>query len=117
MARRVLPKPLTSRPAFEDDHGLRWANRGCARARSAVERLKEVPGLSETAPQILLAEIGTDMRQLPTAGHLLSWAGSHTAPRRECRRGALDAHEKMRRMAEACTRSVCLGRHARRTLL
>ena len=43
--------------------------------RDAVERLKEVPGLSETSAQILLAEIGIDMRQFPTAGHLLSWAG------------------------------------------
>jgi hypothetical protein len=43
--------------------------------RDALERLKEVPGLSETSAQILIAEIGTDMRQFPTAGHLLSWAG------------------------------------------
>jgi transposase len=43
--------------------------------RDALERLKEVPGLSETSAQILLAEIGTDMRQFPTARHLLSWAG------------------------------------------
>ena len=43
--------------------------------RDAVERLKEVPGLSETSAQILIAEIGIDMRQFPTAGHLLSWAG------------------------------------------
>lgn len=43
--------------------------------RDIVERLKEVPGLSETSAQILLAEIGIDMRQFPTAGHLLSWAG------------------------------------------
>ena len=43
--------------------------------RDAIERLTEVPGLSETSAQILLAEIGTDMRQFPTAGHLLSWAG------------------------------------------
>jgi transposase len=43
--------------------------------RDIVERLKEVPGLSETSAQILIAEIGTDMRQFPTAGHLLSWAG------------------------------------------
>jgi transposase len=41
----------------------------------AIERLKEVPGLSETSAQILLAEIGSDMGQFPTAGHLLSWAG------------------------------------------
>jgi transposase len=43
--------------------------------RCAIERLKEIPGLSETSAQILLAEIGPDMSQFPTAGHLLSWAG------------------------------------------
>jgi len=43
--------------------------------RDAVERLKEAPGLSETSVQILIAEIGTDMRQFPTDGHLISWAG------------------------------------------
>jgi transposase len=43
--------------------------------RDAIERLKEIPGLSETSAQILIAEIGTDMNQFPTAGHLLSWAG------------------------------------------
>jgi len=43
--------------------------------RDAVERLKEAPGLSETSVQILIAEIGTDMGQFPTDGHLLSWAG------------------------------------------
>ncbi len=43
--------------------------------REIVERLKQVPGLSETSVEILIAEIGTDMRQFPTAGHLLSWAG------------------------------------------
>jgi transposase len=43
--------------------------------RDAFERLKQVPGLSEISAQILTAEIGTDMSQFPTAGHLLSWAG------------------------------------------
>jgi transposase len=43
--------------------------------RDTIERLKEIPGLSETSVQILLAEIGTDMAPFPTAGHLLSWAG------------------------------------------
>src|SRR5262249_45496750 len=40
-----------------------------------VERLKEVPGLGGTAIETVIAEIGTDMSQFPTAGHLLSWAG------------------------------------------
>ena len=43
--------------------------------RDTVERLKEVPGLGTTAAEILIAEIGVDMSQFPTAGHLLSWAG------------------------------------------
>jgi transposase len=40
-----------------------------------VERLKEVPGLGATATETVIAEIGTEMSQFPTAGHLLSWAG------------------------------------------
>ena len=43
--------------------------------RATVERLKEVPGLSETSAQIILAEIGLDMGPFPSADHLLSWAG------------------------------------------
>ncbi len=43
--------------------------------RDAIERLKDVPGLSETSIPVLIAEVGADMSQFPTAGHLLSWAG------------------------------------------
>jgi transposase len=43
--------------------------------RDLVERLKEVPGYSETSVAALLAEIGTNMKPFPTAGHLLSWVG------------------------------------------
>jgi len=40
----------------------------------AVERLDEIPGLGQTAVQLLIAELGTDMTRFPTAGHLVSWA-------------------------------------------
>ncbi|HRD76846.1 MAG TPA: IS110 family transposase [Hyphomicrobiaceae bacterium] len=43
--------------------------------RDSIERLKEIPGLSDTSAQILVAEIGLDMSLFPRAGHLLSWAG------------------------------------------
>jgi len=43
--------------------------------RDAIERLTDVPGLSETSIAVLLAEVGADVSQFPTAGHLLSWAG------------------------------------------
>src|SRR5215213_10977868 len=43
--------------------------------RDTVERLRQVPGLSTTAAEVLIAEIGLEMSRFPTAGHLLSWAG------------------------------------------
>lgn len=43
--------------------------------RDALNLLVTIPGISTTAAQVILAEIGTDMTQFPSAGHLLSWAG------------------------------------------
>jgi len=42
---------------------------------SARRRLLTIPGISATAAEVILAEIGTDMGQFPGAGHLCSWAG------------------------------------------
>jgi transposase len=42
--------------------------------RETIERLKEVPGLSDVSAPALVAEIGLDMTRFPTAGHLVSWA-------------------------------------------
>lgn len=41
----------------------------------AAERLTTIPGVSARVAEVVLAEIGTDMQQFPTAGHLASWAG------------------------------------------
>jgi transposase len=43
--------------------------------RDDIERLTAIPGVSTTAAQVILAEIGEDMSRFPTVGHLLSWAG------------------------------------------
>jgi transposase len=43
--------------------------------RHRVEQLTAIPGISETAAHVLLAEIGTDMSVFASSGHLLSWAG------------------------------------------
>jgi transposase len=40
----------------------------------AVNRLDEVPGIGVKAAQVLIAEVGLDMGQFPTAAHLVSWA-------------------------------------------
>jgi transposase len=41
----------------------------------AVQRLATIPGIDERAAENILAEIGTDMEQFPTDGHLASWTG------------------------------------------
>ena len=51
----------------EPEKPLGWAR--------AVALLCSIPGVSERAAQVILAEIGQDMTRFPTAGHLASWAG------------------------------------------
>jgi transposase len=41
----------------------------------AVQRLATIPGIDERAAENIRAEIGTDMAQFPSAGHLASWTG------------------------------------------
>ncbi len=60
-----------------DDAGDGSVNDQAAAASTrpgAVERLTEIPGIGQTGAQIILAEIGLDMSQFSTAGHLVSWA-------------------------------------------
>ena len=38
-------------------------------------RLQDIPGVSETSAQIIIAEIGSDVSPFPDAHHLASWAG------------------------------------------
>ena len=40
----------------------------------AVDRLDEIPGIGPVAAAVIIAEIGLDMTQFPTPGHLASWA-------------------------------------------
>jgi transposase len=41
----------------------------------AVERLTTIPGVEQRTAETVIAEIGPDMNQFPTAEHLASWAG------------------------------------------
>jgi transposase len=41
----------------------------------AVQRLETIPGVSQRVAETVLAEIGPNMEQFATAGHLASWAG------------------------------------------
>ncbi len=41
----------------------------------AEQRLQTIPGVSQRVAETVLAEIGTNMEQFPSAGHLAKWAG------------------------------------------
>ena len=43
--------------------------------QQAVRRLTTMPGLSDIAAHVIVAEIGLDMGRFPTPAHLISWAG------------------------------------------
>jgi transposase len=40
-----------------------------------VDRLDTIPGVSQRAAEVILAEVGTDMARFPNTTHLASWAG------------------------------------------
>jgi len=40
-----------------------------------IQRLAEIPGISDDLARAIIAETGLDMTRFPTAGHLVSWAG------------------------------------------
>jgi transposase len=42
--------------------------------RAATQLLTSMPGVSQTAARVIVAEIGDDMSKFPTAGNLRSWA-------------------------------------------
>lgn len=42
---------------------------------SLIDRLCAIPGVSRRIAQVVLAEIGMDMKRFPTSRHLASWAG------------------------------------------
>lgn len=40
-----------------------------------IERLDTIPGVSRRTAEVILAEVGVNMKQFPDADHLVSWAG------------------------------------------
>jgi transposase len=43
--------------------------------RSQVDQLTSIPGVGEQVARTLIAELGVNMKQFPSAAHLVSWAG------------------------------------------
>ncbi len=40
-----------------------------------VEILDSIPGIDVITASVIISEVGVDMSQFPTSGHLASWAG------------------------------------------
>ena len=92
------------------------ARAGAGPFRAAVELLTTMPGISDIAARVIVAEIGDDMSRFPTAGHLVSWAG--LCPRLdECGQETHDPRPSWRALAQARTRSVGMGSRQEERLL
>lgn len=62
-------------PPLCDEDGVVATDTGPLSFAEAVVLLDTIPGIARNGAEVLVGEIGTDMRRFPTAGHLSAWAG------------------------------------------
>jgi transposase len=94
--RKKIPDLILALDGRTDEH-FRWMLQGLLRKLTSLDaelqeidarlcekyaaheddlrRLCTIPGVEMTTARVLLAELGTDMSQFPTAAHAASWAG------------------------------------------
>jgi len=75
-----------------------------------LERLDSIPGVARRTAEHILAEIGTDMTQFPSAAHLCSWAGlapgNHESAGRRKSGRTTKGNQKLRSTLVEAARSV-----------
>ena len=49
--------------------------RRLASEAEVIERLDQVPGINRRVAEVIVAEAGTNMKQFPSVGHFIAWAG------------------------------------------
>ena len=71
---RMLLRQLDQLDGLIAGYGAR-IEEAVGRFAEAAERLRTIPGLGGRAAEVIVGEIGPDVKAFPTAGHLSSWAG------------------------------------------
>ena len=66
-----------------------------------VAAVDTIPGIGRRTAEVIVAEMGTDMTQFPTPGHLASWAGVCPGNNRERRQEQAQPHPEGQQLAEA----------------
>lgn len=67
--------PLAPLEAKQESPSVQEVSQGLAGYAKALERLDGITGVNRRVAEIVLAEIGINMDQFPSDGHLASWAG------------------------------------------
>ena len=84
-----------------------------------VELLDTIPGVDRRTAEVLIAEIGANMSQFPTHGHLASWAGM--CPGNDKSAGNKRRSGKTRKgskwLRSALTEAACAAARSRGTYL
>ena len=69
------PEPPAANKALSESEQAEADAKKVPSWTQAVELLDSVPGINQRAAEVILAEIGVDMAQFPSADHLTAWAG------------------------------------------
>jgi transposase len=85
--------------------------------RSQREQLTSIPGVGEHVARTLIAEIGVNMKQFPSAAHLVSWAGLGPGLKESAGKKAELPDSQGRSLAQARAGPGRLGRRAHERVL
>ena len=66
--------PAAQAPLVPAEPGGGESHHAASAPLPVIERLDEIAGIGRYAAQVIIAELGLDMSQFPSAGHLVCWA-------------------------------------------
>lgn len=111
--RFVLKRLLSTIKSLEKDvfRLEKRINKMMKQKNGIIERLKKIPGISDTASREIISELGTDLTTFPNASSLASWAGlcpgnNESAGKRKSGRNPVRKHHLKTIMVEVAQAAV-----------